>query len=229
MLEKLMMKHDSLKISDLNNFLLGLSLIIYSLSIYLVSNPVILIIIYLFTYEIYLHVRSKKYLRFLIDIAGILLIGYLFLNLISLSFFKINILKYIGITIKVLLFLTFFLIVIKCIRMKNIKYIKGQRYNKKYTFKELRSLKFKNFWKNNETLINSYVKENDLNLESDYYKLIKSNINNKTKNDLEEYVWLNYLRFYKNRRYNKKMIFDTLNLVFIIIHVIILILAVVVR
>ena len=52
---------------------------------------------------------------------------------------------------------------------------------------------------------------------------------NKVKNDLEDYVCLNYLRFYKNKKYNKKNIFDSLNIVFISIHVIILLLSIFVR
>ena len=72
--------------------------------------------------------------------------------------------------------------------------------------------------------IDNYIKNNNINLLSDYYKVLKDNIDEKSKNELEEYVWINYLRFYKNRRFVKKEVFDYVDIIYIGIHVIMLLL-----
>ena len=230
MLKKLKKKHDSIELEDLNNILLVISLIIFLGSLILVKNVLILTIIFVFIYELSSHLTNNKYINFLSNFLGIILLAYLLMNFLDLSFLNFDILKILNLVIKVLMLINYFLVIFIDIKRKKLKIVKSKKRSiKKYTFKELRSKKINEFKNNNLKVIDEYKRVNEINKTSDYYKVIKNNLDNKTNNDLEEYVWVNYLWFYKNKRYNKRNIFDKMNFVFMIIHVIILLLAIFVR
>lgn len=229
MYQRLKKKHDSINLSDLNNILLIISIISLLISLICTNNLIIFILIFIFTYELASHIKNNKYVRFLSNFLGIILLGYTLIKL-SNTILNSNIINIINLVIKIILFLDYFLIILVIIKDKKLKLLKKSNRNiKKYTFKELRSKKYNQFREDNLKEIDLYLEENLISKDSDYYKVIENNIDNKTKIDLEEYVWMNYLRFYKNKRYNKTNVFDKLNFVFIIIHVIILLLAIFVR
>lgn len=227
MYQKLKKKHDSFDLKDLNNLLLIMSLVMIIISLIFTNNLIILILIFLYIYELSSHVKNK-YVNFLSNVLGIILFAYTLITISNISFLGIVFKNIINFIIKLILFIDYLLIIVIKIKEKNIKIIKNRR-RKSYSFKELRDKKFNFFLNNNSKFINNYVKENRIDEYSDYYKVITDNLNNKSKNDLEEYVWINYLRFYKNKRYNKRNVFDKLNLVFIVINVIILLLSVLTR
>ena len=224
---KLKTKHEAINLNDLNNLLLIISLITLGISLFCTRNIYVIILIFLFIYEIYYHHEKNKYTRFLTSILPIIIFACFLMRYLNLSFFKFDILNVVKIFINILIFLDYFLIVFKEIKSKELKYIK--RGNRKRTFNDLRIKKINSFKNANIDCIADYQKEHNIDITSDYYKVIKENLNDKIKTDLEEYVWLNYLRFYKNKKYNKSNIFDTLNIVFILIHVIILLLSILVR
>lgn len=230
MLERIKNKHDNIELDNLNNILLIISLIFIFISLIFVKNIFVIILIFIFIYELSSHVTNNKYVTFLSNFLGIFLLSYILIYFLELSLFKFDIKKVIINFIKVILFTNYFLIVFLNIKIKKVKILKSKNKNKKkYTFKELRKEKIKYFQETTKTVVDNYIKKNDISKKSDYYKVLNSNINNKAKNDLEEYVWINYLRFYKNRKYNRKNIFDRMNFIFILIHVIILLLAIFVR
>lgn len=230
MLSKIKKIHNSINLIDLNNILLCISLITIAISLIKVSNLIVIALIFLFIYEIAIHLKDNKFIQFLTDVLGILVLSYSLIYFIDISFISIDIKTGFLLVVKVLTFISYFLIVFQVIKNKDLKIIKGNKRNiKKYTFKELRSSKINSFRADNVKIINNYINDNEIDLESDYYKLLNDNINNKSKNDLEEYVWINYLRFYKNKKYNKTNIFDKFNFIFILIHVIILLLAIFVK
>ena len=103
--------------------------------------------------------------------------------------------------------------------------IKKIKHGKKYTFKELRSKKEREFRNKEEIKINNYLKEENIPLGSDYEKVIKDNLDNLTNNKLDKYIWTNYLRFYKNQKNHIVRKIDKFNFLFLLIHVIILILS----
>lgn len=227
---KIKKKHDSIELTDLNNILLVISLVLLIISLLYATNVLILVLIFIFIYELSSHLTENKYIRFLSNFLGILLFGYLSMYFLDLSFINFDIKNVFRIVIKILLLINYFLIVFVDIKRKKLKIIKGRKgKKKKYTFKELRGEKIDYFKTENIKTFDTYTKNNNINLRSDYYKLLKDNLDNKTANDLEEYVWLNYLRFYKNKKYNRRNVFDKMNFVFILIHVIILLLAIFVR
>ena len=227
---KLKKKHDAIDVSDLNNLILVISLIPLIISLYITNNIFIIILICLFVYELSTHFKSNKYIRFLSNFLGIIVLGYLFMKFLDLSFINFDIKNIYLWFIKIVVLIDYFLIVFINIKRKKLKIIKNKkRILKKYTFKELRKEKRDYFKKENILLTNEYIKNNDIKENSDYYKVIKDNLDNKTSYDLEEYIWINYLRFYKNKRFNKRNVFDKMNFVFILIHVIILLLAIFIR
>lgn len=224
MFKKLKIKHDKLKLSDLNNTLLLLTIIFLIISSYFLNNIWLAIIIYLFIYDLYIHSKNKI-TSFLTYISGILLIAFLFLNLTNLNILQFNFNKYLFLTLKILLVLDYIIIILKEIKNKKIKYLKGKK--KKYTFKELRKRKIDSLKKRNKVLIDNYLEEENINLKSNYAKLINDNLDYLTKNDLENYIQIEYLRFYKNKNNNKS--FDRFGVFFLLIHVIILLLCLLVR
>ncbi len=224
MFKKLKIKHDKLKLSDLNNTLLLLTIIFLIISSYFLNNIWLAIIIYLFIYDLYIHSKNKI-TSFLTYISGILLIAFLFLNLTNLNILQFNFNKYLFLTLKILLVLDYIIIILKEIKNKKIKYLKGKK--KKYTFKELRKRKIDSLKKRNKVLIDNYLEEENINLKSNYAKLINDNLDYLTKNDLENYIQIEYLRFYKNKNNNKS--FDRFGVFFLSIHVIILLLCLLVR
>ena len=130
--------------------------------------------------------------------------------------------------IKGLYILNYFWFVLMHIKNKKVKYYRKKK-RKKYTFRELREKNMLLFKNKTKKAIADYVENQNIELNSDYSNLLENNLDDKSLNDLEEYVWLNYLRFYKHKRYDKEVLFDKLNLVFLIIHVIILLLVFLVR
>jgi len=230
MYQKLKKKHDLLNLCDLNNVLLIISIISLLISLICTNNLIIFILIFLFIYELSSHIKNNKYTRFLSNVIGIILFGYTLITISGINFLNNHAINIVNLIIKIVLFIDYLLIILVSIKEKKLKILrKNSRNIKKYTFKELRNKKYNLFKENNLKEIDLYLEDNLIDKSSDYYKVIEDNIDNKTKNDLEEYVWINYLRFYKNRRYNKRNIFDKMNFVFIIIHVIILLLAIFVR
>ena len=221
------MKHETIELSDLNICLLIVSLIMLAISLILTRNIYLMIVIYLFIYEVYYHQKKDKYISFLTSILPISLFACFLMRYIDLSFVKFDVLNIIKVIINIFMFVDYFLIIFKEIKAKNLKYIK--RGNRKRTFNDLRRNKIKDFKIANLENIKVYQEEHSIDIKSDYYKVLTDNFSNKVKNDLEDYVHLNYLRFYKNKKYNKKNIFDSLNIAFISVHVIILLLSIFVR
>lgn len=224
---KLKKIHDKFNVSDLNNLLLVISLIPLIISLYITNNIFVIIMICCLVYLLSTNLKNNKYIRFLSNFLGIFILGYLFLKYLDLSFINFDIKNIYLLFIKILLLIDYLLIVFISIKNKKLKIIKNkQRKLKKYTFKDLRKEKREIFKKENILMINEYIKNNNIKEKSDYYKVINDNLENKISYNLEEYVWINYLRFYKNKRFNKRNIFDKMNFVFLVIHVIILLLAI---
>ena len=228
MLLRLKTIRNNINLSNLNNSLLIISLIMFTFSIYFLNNKYWFLVIIVLLYELYNHTKKNKYLKLIMDISFIITLGYFLLTFIDLSFFNFNILKYIKILIKVLFLVTYFWIIICEISNKKIKHLKRKKKSGR-SFNELRKSKINYYKEKRSDYINSYIKEHNIDATSDYYKLIKANLASKTKEEMEEYIKLEYLRFYKNRALVKKNIFDKFNIVFLLIHVIILLLVILVR
>ena len=222
MFKKIKKLHDNITLTNLNSITLLITLILLSITLIVVKNIYLLILIYILIYELFYHSRNKS-IQFMTDISGILLLGFIF---ISLNLNIIDIKNILLILVKISFFLSYLLIVIKEIKNKKIKYFKLK--HGKYTFKELRKKKIGKFKETYLTEINNYISENKIEEGSDLQGLIKDNLDNLASNKLEEYVYMNYLRFYKNQ-VNVKFKLDYINLLYLVIHVIILILSLLVR
>ena len=229
MLKKIKKKYDSFLMTDLNNLLLIFTLLLFLISLFFLKNIYIYLFIYIFLFDLTRHIKKNKYILPFNGIIGIFLIAFLFFNLLNLSFLSLDIKKIMEIIVKIFFFVDYFLIILLTIKDKKYKIMKLQKRRlKKYTFKELRERKIDDFKKINQEIINEYLKTYNILKDSDYYKVINDNYLNKTKEDLEEYVWINYLRFYKNKKYQKASL-DKTNFLFLGIHGIILLLVLLVR
>mgnify|MGYP004522783099 FL=1 len=227
MYKKLITKLKEFNLEKINSLVLIISFILYLLSIYLVNNKYILIINYWFIY--YISLKNKnKIIRFFKDITGILLLGFFFISLLNLNVFILDYKYYIFLIVKLSFLITYLLLVIKNIKIKKIKYLKIRK-GSKYTFKELRRKKIDDFKDKETKEINSYLERENILVNSEYAKLIKDNLDNLASNELENYIWMNYLRFYKNQKKKKNNNISKYDLVFLIIHVIILLLSLLVR
>lgn len=229
MLKKIKKKYDSFLMTDLNNLLLIFTLLLFLISLFFLKNIYIYLFIYIFLFDLTRHIKKNKYILPFNWIIGIFLIAFLFFNLLNLSFLSLDIKKIMEIIVKIFFFVDYFLIILLTIKDKKYKIMKLQKRRlKKYTFKELRERKIDDFKRINQEIINEYLKTYNILKDSDYYKVINDNYLNKTKEDLEEYVWINYLRFYKNKKYQKASL-DKTNFLFLGIHGIILLLVLLVR
>lgn len=229
MLKKIKKKYDSFLMTDLNNLLLIFTLLLFLISLFFLKNIYVYFFIYIFLFDLTRHIKKNKYILPFNWIIGIFLIAFLFFNLLNLSFLSLDIKKIMEIIVKIFFFVDYFLIILLTIKDKKYKIMKLQKRRlKKYTFKELRERKIDDFKRINQEIINEYLKTYNILKDSDYYKVINDNYLNKTKEDLEEYVWINYLRFYKNKKYQKVRL-DKTNFLFLGIHGIILLLVLLVR
>lgn len=229
MLKKIKKKYDSFLMTDLNNLLLIFTLLLFLISLFFLKNIYVYFFIYIFLFDLTRHIKKNKYILPFNGIIGIFLIAFLFFNLLNLSFLSLDIKKIMEIIVKIFFFVDYFLIILLTIKDKKYKIMKLQKRRlKKYTFKELRDRKIDDFKRINQEIINEYLKTYNILKDSDYYKVINDNYLNKTKEDLEEYVWINYLRFYKNKKYQKASL-DKTNFLFLGIHGIILLLVLLVR
>lgn len=229
MFKKIKKKYDSFLMTDLNNLLLIFTLLLFLISLFFLKNIYVYFFIYIFLFDLTRHIKKNKYILPFNGIIGIFLIAFLFFNLLNLSFLSLDIKKIMEIIVKIFFFVDYFLIILLTIKDKKYKIMKLQKRRlKKYTFKELRERKIDDFKKINQEIVNEYLKTYNILKDSDYYKVINDNYLNKTKEDLEEYVWINYLRFYKNKKYQKASL-DKTNFLFLGIHGIILLLVLLVR
>ena len=229
MFKKIKKKYDSFLMTDLNNLLLIFTLLLFLISLFFLKNIYVYFFIYIFLFDLTRHIKKNKYILPFNWIIGIFLIAFLFFNLLNLSFLSLDIKKIMEIIVKIFFFVDYFLIILLTIKDKKYKIMKLQKRRlKKYTFKELRERKIDDFKRINQEIINEYLKTYNILKDSDYYKVINDNYLNKTKEDLEEYVWINYLRFYKNKKYQKASL-DKTNFLFLGIHGIILLLVLLVR
>ncbi len=229
MLQKLKTKYQKIDFSNLENVIIIICFLFFIISLLFVRNIILIILIELFLYFLASFFKTKE-ISFINNFLPILILGYFLFHFINFNFIEFNVLKLLLIIIKILFFINYLLVFIELFKKRKIKLLKTfHKRFKYYSFKELRSRNIEKFRKINSKMANKYIKENAIEYQSDYYKVIDSNIENKSKVDLEEYVWINYLRFYKNKKYHILHSFNQFNFVFLLIHVIILILSIFVR
>lgn len=219
-------KIKNFNLKRINIFIYIISFIIYLMSIYLVKNIYLLIIIYFFLFILYSKINHKV-IEFFVYILGILLIGYIFINLLNLNIFILDYKKIFIIIIKLFYLFSYFSIFLLNIKNKRREYLKIKK-GKKYTFKELRGKKIEQFRNDELAKINYFIDKQGIN-NSEYEKIIRDNLSNLTDESLDKYIWINYLRFYKNQKKQKNNNISKSDLVFLTIHVIILLLSLLVR
>ena len=219
-------KIKNFNLKRINIFIYIISFIIYLMSIYLVKNIYLLIIIYFFLFILYSKINYKV-IEFFVYILGILLIGYIFINLLNLNIFILDYKKIFIIIIKLFYLFSYFSIFLLNIKNKRREYLKIKK-GKKYTFKELRGKKIEQFRNDELEKINYFIDKQGIN-NSEYEKIIRDNLSNLTDESLDKYIWVNYLRFYKNQKKQKNNNISKSDLVFLTIHVIILLLSLLVR
>ncbi len=219
-------KIKNFNLKRINIFIYIISFIIYLMSIYLVKNIYLLIIIYFFLFILYSKINHKV-IEFFVYILGILLIGYIFINLLNLNIFILDYKKIFIIIIKLFYLFSYFSIFLLNIKNKRKEYLKIKK-GKKYTFKELRGKKIEQFRNDELAKINYFIDKQGIN-NSEYEKIIRDNLSNLTDESLDKYIWVNYLRFYKNQKKQKNNNISKSDLVFLTIHVIILLLSLLVR
>ena len=174
-------KIKNFNLKRINIFIYIISFIIYLMSIYLVKNIYLLIIIYFFLFILYSKINHKV-IEFFVYILGILLIGYIFINLLNLNIFILDYKKIFIIIIKLFYLFSYFSIFL--LNIKN---------------KELRGKKIEQFRNDELAKINYFIDKQGIN-NSEYEKIIRDNLSNLTDESLDKYIWVNYLRFYKNQK-----------------------------
>ena len=224
MLKNLINKYNELDIFDVNNLVIILCFFLFIISLIFGNNIYMFILMYfmlLFLSKYF----SNKIVVFFISTLPLLIMGSIILQFFSFNILKIDIIYILYILIKIWIGISYIVLIFLFLKKKKIKILKSfSKRFKYYSFKELRKRNYELFINKNKDIVDKYVKNNNINLLSDYYKVVKNSIDEKSKNELEEYVWINYLRFYKNRRDNKKEIFEFTDIIYIVFHVIILLL-----
>ncbi len=229
MLMKLKKMYEEFDYYELNNIIFIICFLIFIISLYFLNNVFLIIFLYLlvFYHATYL---NDNLIKFITTILPLMIIGFLVTYFFKLTFIELDIFKYFFIIIKVFFCVDYLLIVFNFLKKKKNYILRDlKKLWRYYSFKELRKRNYNDFKEKNKDLMAEYINENNINLSSDYYKVIEDNFENKSLEDLEEYVWINYLRFFKNRRNIKKIKFEKYNLVFLGIHVIIFLLVILVR
>ncbi len=225
MLKNLMKKYNELDIYDLHIVTIILCFLLFIIGLLFNKTIYPLIVMYIVVFFLSRYFPSKI-IAFLISTLPFLLIGTIVLSFLSLSYFKLEILNILYIIIKIWLGICYFVLLYFYLKKKKIRFIKRFRKRVKYySFKELRKRNYNRFKERNKDIVENFVKQNNINRSSDYYKVMEDNIDKKSKDDLEEFVWINYLRFYKNKSYFKIVFFDSLNMFYLVIHVIIVLLS----
>lgn len=229
MLDRIRDKIDEFNIYELNNIIVIISFILFIISLYFVKNVYIIIGLYLCL--LYLsRLYEKNILKFICSLLPIIILGYFLIHFVHFTFIKEETFKTFRLIIKIMFGVNYIAILYYYFKNKKVKLEKlYKKKSNKYTFKELRKRNVNKFRENINNFIDKYIDSNNINLDSDYFKVIENNIDNKVDNELEEYVWINYLRFYKNQKFKKENIFNVYNLAFLLIHVIILIIVLIVR
>ncbi len=215
-----------INLDNLNIIILIISIFFYLTSIIITKNIFIIFILFLIDFLIFINSIRNKYITFLNALLPVIIISFVLLTYISLNL-PFDYIRLYRLIIKILLIIDYLVLIINIINKRHIIYIKGSK--RKHTLNELRKKNINKYQDDNLDYINKYIIDNDIDIKSDYYKVICKNIKLKTIDDLEEYVTLNYLRFYKNKKYSHRNIFDKLNLAFLGIHVIILMLVFLLR
>lgn len=228
MFDRVIEKYHEFNIYKVNNLVVYISFFLFLVSLFYIKNAYLLIIIYLLILNLAKYF-DKVFIKLVNYLLPIFLLGYLLITYTNIFIIKEEVYFIFLLIIKVLLILDYIAILLEYNKKKKIKSFKLFKKNrKKYSFIELRKKnidKFKNIVKDK---FDSYIKEHKIDLNSDYYKVINDNYETKYRDELEEYVWINYLRFYKNQS-NKKEKLNFYNFVFLGIHVIIFVLALIVR
>ena len=219
------LKNKDIDLSDLNIGIFLVCFVIFIISIVLVQNIFIIIVISFGL--IFLNKKQNKIINFINNILPIILFSYLLLWFLNYNIININ--SILLVLIKLLLLINYLYLTLNYLRIKNDNIFNENRKLKKiYSFKQLRDNNLDRVKKYNQEEVDEFIKKNNINKESDYYKLIHDNFDRKCQNDLEEYVWINYLRFYKNKRFHKQKNLKIIDLVFFLIHVIILLIILIV-
>ena len=229
MLDRIRDKIDEFDVYELNNIIVIISFILFLISLYFVKNVYLIIVLYcclLYLSRLY----EKSIIKFICSLLPIIILGYFLIHFIHFTFIKDETFKTFRLIIKIMLGVNYTAILYYYFKNKKVKLEKlFKKKSYKYTFKELRKKNLNRFRENINNRVDNYIDSNNIKLDSDYFKVIENNIDNKVNNELEEYVWINYLRFYKNQKFKKENIFNVYNLVFLLIHVIILIIILIVR
>ncbi|MBQ8891960.1 MAG: hypothetical protein IJ068_03740 [Bacilli bacterium] len=228
-LDKIRKKYLEFNIYELNTIVVIISFIIFLISIYYVTNIYLIILMYVFILY-FARNYEKNIIKFISTILPIVIFGYVLIHFVKFDFYSNETFKIFRIIIKILMSLDCICILYYYFKARKVKLLKLLRKKyKKYTFKELRKNNIDKFRNNYHNYLDSYLDKRKIRLDSDYFKVIESNIDDKVSENLNEFVVTNYLRFYKNQRYNKKVGFNVFNLLFLIFNVIILILVLIVR
>ena len=228
MLDMIEDKYGEFDIKKINSIIVIISFILFIISLIFIKNVYLIIILYLLL--LYLSkFYDKKIIKFICSILPIIILGYFLFHFINYNFIKNESYRVFRIIIKILFCLDY--VVILYNYFKDNKFSINSLFKKKkiYTFKELRRLNINKYRKNVDNYIEDYLKENNISLDSDYFKLIDKNREKKSTLELEEFVWMNYLRFYKHKSDTGKINLGFYDLLFLVVHVIILLLVLVVR
>ena len=224
MFQKIMKKYNELDIYDLYTLIIILCFLLFFISLVIGKNIYLFILMYILV--IYLSRSfSNKIIIFLVSTLPLLLVGAIIIPFFSLKYFTIDIINILYIIIKLWLGISYIILIYLLLKSKRKKTIRNtlKRF-KYYSFKELRKRHYKYYQERNKDVVKKYIEKNKIDNSSDYYKVIEDNIDNKSKQDLEEFVWINYLRFYKNKRFLKNDIFSLINVAYLIIHIIMVLL-----
>ena len=205
MLMKLRDKYEEFNLLKVNYLVITISFILFTFGLFFVKNIYLFIIIYLLLLYISKYF-DKGIIKLICSITAIILFGFFLINFIHIYFIKNEIFKTFRIILKILYLINYLCLLFYYYKLRKKNDIK----NNHRTFKKLRKDKYELFKHQIEDEINYYIEE-------------------KTRFELEKYIWVNYLRFYKNQKFRRYLYFNIYDFIFLTIHVIIFILILFVR
>ena len=208
-----------------NIIIILLGFLLFSFTLSLTKNYIVLFLDLLLLVLLTYNERNNKYIRFITDFSVIYFLASWIISLLIIPVYSMEIKGFFLDSLKFLLFILYLVLVIVVLQK-----IKKESFGvKKYTLNKLRKDNIYIYKNRNIKKIKQYIENQNILNNSNEYEILKDNLLPKTKDNLEDYVRLEYLRFYKNRNSQKIWDFTDEEFIFLIIHVIILVLAIFVR
>ena len=207
-----------------NTIIIFIGFLIFSFGLLFTKNYIVLFIDLLLLFMFSYNYKTNKYIISVLNFIILFFLVSLLISFLTIPVYSIEIKDTFMIILKFLLFIFYLFLIIFILKEKDMQIIEN-----KYTLNQLRRDNIYHFKTKKKKEFNKYILKNEISKDSSQYEILENNLLPTIKNELENYVRVEYLRFYKNKSIKRILNFSEEEFLFLIIHVIILILSIIVR